>query len=50
LFFNFYPKVDPGSEIIVPTKGPRIPVRPGDLVGITTGLATLALVFTQIFN
>jgi protein involved in polysaccharide export with SLBB domain len=50
LFFNFYPKIAPGSEIIVPTKGPRIPVRPGDLVGITTGLATLALVFTQIFN
>ena len=50
LFFNAFPKVEPGSEIIVPTKGPKIPIRPGDLVGITTGLATLALVITQIWN
>ncbi|NHE58454.1 SLBB domain-containing protein [Cyclobacterium plantarum] len=50
LFFNIYPSVEPGSEIIVPTKGPRIPVRPGDLVGLTTGLATIALVITQILN
>jgi len=50
IFFNAFPKVEPGSEIIVPTKGPRIPIRPGDLVGITTGLATLAFVITQIWN
>lgn len=48
--FNVYPKVEPGSEIIVPTKGPRMPIRPGDLVGITTGVATIALLITQIFN
>lgn len=50
VLFNVYPKVEPGSEIIVPTKGPRLPIRPGDLVGITTGLATLALVITQLLN
>lgn len=50
ILFNVYPNVAPGSEIIVPTKGPRIPIRPGDLVGITTGLATLALVITQLLN
>ncbi|MEX2511820.1 MAG: SLBB domain-containing protein [Cyclobacteriaceae bacterium] len=50
VFFNSYPKVEPGSEIIVPTKGPKIPIRPGDLIGITTGLATMALVITQIIN
>jgi protein involved in polysaccharide export with SLBB domain len=43
-----YPSVRPGSEIIVPTKGPRVPVRPGELIGIATGLATLVLVITQI--
>lgn len=43
-----YPAVRPGSEVIVPTKGPRVPVRPGELVGIVTGLATLVLVITQI--
>ncbi len=50
LLFNAYPKVEPGAEIIVPTKGPRIPIRPGELVGLTTGLATIALLLTQIFN
>lgn len=50
LFFNAYPKIEPGSEIIVPTKGPRIPIRPSDLVGITTGLATIAFLITQIIN
>jgi protein involved in polysaccharide export with SLBB domain len=51
LFFKFYPPVEPGSEIIVPSKGPRIPFMPGEIVGITTGLATLALLLSQInFN
>lgn len=43
-----YPPVEPGAEVIVPTKGPRIPLRLGEVVGITTGLATLALVVSQI--
>lgn len=43
-----FPPVEPGAEVIVPTKGPRIPLRLGDLVGVTTGLATLALVLSQI--
>lgn len=43
-----YPSVMPGSEVIVPTRGPRVPVRPSEFVGIATGLATLVLVITQI--
>jgi protein involved in polysaccharide export with SLBB domain len=43
-----YPSVAPGAEVIVPTKGPRLPFRPGEIVGIATALATLALVLTQI--
>ncbi|TDQ16969.1 protein involved in polysaccharide export with SLBB domain [Algoriphagus boseongensis] len=43
-----YPSVEPGAEVIVPTKGPRVPLRLGEVVGITTGLATLALVISQI--
>lgn len=43
-----YPPVAPGAEVIVPTKGPRVPVRPGEIVGIATALATLALVLTQL--
>ena len=43
-----YPQVEPGAEVIVPTKGPKIPLRLGEVVGITTGLATLGLVISQI--
>lgn len=51
LFFKSYPPVEPGAEIIVPSKGPRIPFMPGEIIGISTGLATLALILTQIdFN
>ncbi|SMP14041.1 SLBB domain-containing protein [Algoriphagus winogradskyi] len=43
-----YPSVEPGAEVIVPTKGPKVPLRLGEVVGITTGLATLGLVISQI--
>ncbi|MBN7809685.1 SLBB domain-containing protein [Algoriphagus sp. H41] len=43
-----FPPVEPGAEVIVPTKGPKVPLRLGEIVGITTGLATLALVISQI--
>ncbi|GAB3230313.1 SLBB domain-containing protein [Algoriphagus aestuariicola] len=43
-----FPPVEPGAEVIVPTKGPKVPLRLGEIVGITTGLATLALVVSQI--
>ena len=43
-----YPAVEPGAEVIIPSKGPKVPLRLGDLVGVTTGLATLALVLSQI--
>lgn len=43
-----YPVVDPGAEVIVPSKGPKNPIRLGELVGVTTGLATLVLVLSQI--
>jgi len=43
-----YPPVEPGAEVIVPTKGPKVPLRLGEVVGITTGLATLGLVMSQI--
>ena len=43
-----YPPVEQGAEVIVPTKGPRVPLRLGEVVGITTGLATLGLVISQI--
>jgi len=43
-----YPTVEPGAEVIIPSKGPKSPIRLGELVGVTTGLATLVLVLSQI--
>lgn len=48
LFLKFYPKPAPGAEVIVPTKPLKIPVRLQDVIGITSGLATLALLLSQI--
>ncbi len=50
LFLRSYPKVAPGAEVIVPVKPIRIPLAPSDLIGLTTGLGTLALIVTQIYN
>jgi protein involved in polysaccharide export with SLBB domain len=48
LFIRNYPNVDPGAEIIIPVKPLKIPLKPGDLIGVATGLATIALVVSQI--
>jgi len=48
LGFKIYPRVDPGAEIIVPVKPLKIPMRLGDVLGMTTGLAALATIVNQI--
>ena len=49
LFFNIYPKVVPGSEIIVPKKIPKkSSIGIGTLTAIVSGIATLVLAITQI--
>ncbi|WP_172796040.1 SLBB domain-containing protein [Roseivirga echinicomitans] len=48
LFFKFYPRVSPGAEIIVPSKPLKLPFAISEVVGITSGLATLALLISQI--
>ncbi|MEX2594824.1 MAG: SLBB domain-containing protein, partial [Anditalea sp.] len=50
LFFNNYPHIEPGAEIIVPEKPERQPMSPQAWVTIGSGLATMALVVTQILN
>jgi protein involved in polysaccharide export with SLBB domain len=47
LFFNSHPKVKPGSEIYVPKK-PENKGNPGEIIGITTGLASLGAVILGI--
>ena len=51
LFFKNYPKVEPGSDVIIPTKGPKNPLGVQQALAITSGLATVALLISQInFN
>ena len=48
LFFNMYPKAEPGSEVIVPKKSIKNPIATNQLLNFTTGLATLILAINQI--
>ncbi len=48
LFFNFYPKVEPGCEIIVPKKSTKNPLATSQILNLTTGLAALILAINQI--
>ncbi len=48
LFFNFYPKPEPGSEVIVPKKQLKNPIAASQILNFTTGLAALLLAITQI--
>jgi hypothetical protein len=50
LFFNFYPRVSPGSEAYVPQKKSREPLSKGEAIGITSGLVSLAGVMLAIIN
>ena len=48
LFFNIYPKAEPGCEVIVPKKQIKNPIAVNQLLNFTTGLATLILAINQI--
>ena len=48
LFFNFYPKAEPGCEVIVPKKPIKNPLAASQVLNFTTGLAALLLAITQI--
>ena len=48
LFFNFYPKAEPGCEVIVPKKPVKNPLAASQILNFTTGLAALILAINQI--
>ena len=50
LFWKIFPKVEPGADIFIPEKPERRPLSPGEVLGITGGLASLSLVIIQIIN
>ncbi|WP_158798519.1 SLBB domain-containing protein [Pedobacter sp. L105] len=50
LFFNNYPEVKPGAEIFVPKHAPRTPLGAAGLIGIFSGLATVAAVLISVLR
>jgi len=48
LFFNVYPHIEPGAEIIVPQKPDRQPMSIQAWVGIASSLATLAILVDRL--
>lgn len=50
LFFRNYPKVEPGSSIYVPEKPHRNGINAREVIGISSGLASLALSIVAIIN
>ena len=48
LFFNLYPKAEPGCEVIVPKKSAKNPLAASQILNFTTGLAALLLAINQI--
>ena len=48
LWFNIYPPIRPGADIIVPKRASRAKVSVGEIVGITSSLATIALIINQL--
>jgi protein involved in polysaccharide export with SLBB domain len=50
LFFKSYPKVLPGSELIVPKKAEKKSMTTGEIIGISSALASLAGVVIAILR
>lgn len=50
LFFNNYPRVQPGAEIFVPKREVRRKLSAPELVGITSGLASLAVILLNLIK
>lgn len=48
LFFNVYPRVEPGAEVIMPAKPERERLSAQGWIGLSTGLATLALIINNL--
>ncbi|WP_339923271.1 SLBB domain-containing protein [uncultured Cyclobacterium sp.] len=48
LFFNFFPKIEPGAEIIVPQKPKREPMSVQAWIGIASSLATLGILIDRL--
>jgi hypothetical protein len=49
-FFNNYPAIEPGSELFVPTKDESRKLSSQEILGMTTGIASLGAIILGILN
>lgn len=50
LFFNRYPRVKPGSEVYIPSKKDRKGLTGQEIIGLSSGIASLALIIVTILT
>lgn len=50
LFINNYPRVEPGSEIYIPTKEEKRKLSPAETIGIFSATASMSLVIVTLIN
>lgn len=50
LWFKFYPKVEPGAEIIVPKKVESRKMTPQEALGLSTAMTSLALIIVTVIS
>jgi protein involved in polysaccharide export with SLBB domain len=46
--FNNYPSIEPGAEVFVPKKEAKKPVSAGEIVGISSALASMAVIILNL--
>jgi len=49
-FFNNYPKIEPGAEIVVPQKAERRGMSAGESISIATAVSSLAFIIVTVVN
>ena len=47
---HFYPKIEPGAELIIPAKRPKAPTTTAEFIGISSGIASLAGLIIALIN
>jgi len=50
LWFNFYPKIKPGSEIIIPQKPERNRLSAQEIIGLTTAITSFGLLVDRLLQ
>lgn len=50
LWFKSYPKIEPGAEIIIPKKPARDKLSAGEVISLSSGIATLSLVVLRLID